>query len=243
MEDRCHCTICGGALREWGRHPADPTGERFGDHHWPIPLPHERMSTMKYMLIDLTTVELTKVVLVADLHRVQAWGKIYKAEGKNLIAPPVEGRGFSKLDKLPLQYLYWNTCGETPPEEYADLIRNCMAKISSMPEDKTDIRELESRLRELYPDGELGLPAAPKASKPRSPAEPGIRPKATSTTGLVWELCDQALTGFEFKGDMTDWKAVRAKANELATENGIVAGTFGVQYGKWKASKLASKPA
>ena len=195
---------------------------------------------MKYMLINTTTVEQTRVLLVANLQRVQAWGKIYKAQGLTLIAPPIEGRGFSKLEKFPLQYLYWNTCGTQPPEDYTELVRNCLARIDAMPEDETDIRELEAKVRELYPD-EGSTSKQEKASRSREPREPGERPKATSTTGMVWVICDEALEAIGFKDELTDWKAVRTKANEKATEAGIVGGTFGVQYGKWKSAKLAGK--
>lgn len=37
----CSCDHCKGAPRLMGRHPADPTGEMFGDHHWPLPMAHE----------------------------------------------------------------------------------------------------------------------------------------------------------------------------------------------------------
>jgi hypothetical protein len=37
----CMCEHCSGAPQAWGRHPADPTGEVFGDHHWPLPMAHE----------------------------------------------------------------------------------------------------------------------------------------------------------------------------------------------------------
>lgn len=39
--EQCDCPVCKGALRQRGRHPADPTGEIFGDNFWPLPYPHE----------------------------------------------------------------------------------------------------------------------------------------------------------------------------------------------------------
>ncbi len=39
--EQCDCPVCNGALRQRGRHPADPTGEIFGDNFWPLPYPHE----------------------------------------------------------------------------------------------------------------------------------------------------------------------------------------------------------
>ena len=43
---KCQCEICKGAFIIWGRHPADPYGEKFGDFHWPLPLPHEKINNM-----------------------------------------------------------------------------------------------------------------------------------------------------------------------------------------------------
>ena len=77
---------------------------------------------MKYMLIDVTTVEATRVLLVATLRQVQLHGRLAQAQGKKVIAPPLEGRGLAKLEKLPLQYLYWSVCQKTPPEEYSELV-------------------------------------------------------------------------------------------------------------------------
>ena len=53
MEYRCHCRICCGVSRKWGCHPADPTGERFGEHHWPLPLPHEGVTPLQSNEISL----------------------------------------------------------------------------------------------------------------------------------------------------------------------------------------------
>ena len=87
-----------GSWRPRGRHPNDPTGEFYGDSHWPLPLPHERGNEMThYMLIDVTTVETSKLLLVGTLRQVQLHGQILKADGRNVIAPPLEGRGLSRL--------------------------------------------------------------------------------------------------------------------------------------------------
>ena len=203
----------------------------------------------KYMIIDVTTPEAVKVLRIAEMANCQLWGRLYQAEGKKVVAPPVEGRGFGKLDRLQLQYLYWGLHQETPPEDYAALVRECLSTIDAMPLDHTDTVWLQGEVDRLAPsvtttaeDGHKPAPKAPKAPKaPTTPADPGGRPKATSTTGLVWDLADTAYATVVTDGAAEpDWKAVRAELARLCAHEGINAGTMGVQYGKWKASKLGA---
>lgn len=205
----------------------------------------------KYMIIDVTTPEAVKVLRVAEMTNCQLWGRLYQAEGKKVVAPPVEGRGFGKLDRLQLQYLYWGLHQETPPEDYAALVRRCLDTIDAMPLDHTDTSWLQGEVDRLAPegtatataqDGATTAPKAPKATKaPTTPADPNGRPKATSTTGLVWDLADTAYATVVIDGAAEpDWKAVRAELARLCSQEGINAGTMGVQYGKWKASKLGA---
>ena len=181
---------------------------------------------MKYMLIDVTNVESTAVIAIATLRPVVLLGKVHAAQGRKVMAPPLEGRSFARLDKLALQYLYWNVCKETPPEEYGELVRNCLAKLNALPEDATPVEDLEHEVARLY----LETPASAPAEKaPREPGAPPPRPKATSTTGRVWEIADRMLAA-----GATDRKAVIAACEA----EGINPSTASTHYGKWKASKL-----
>lgn len=181
---------------------------------------------MKYMLIDVTNVESTAVIAIAALRPVVLLGKVHAAQGRKVIAPPFEGRSFAKLDKLVLQYLYWNVCKETPPDEYGELVRNCLAKLNALPEDATPIEDLEREVARLYPETPV---SAPTEKAPREPGAPPPRPKATSTTGRVWEIADRMR-----EAGSTDRKAVIAACEA----EGINPSTASTQYGKWKASKL-----
>ena len=202
----------------------------------------------KYMIIDVTTPAAIKVLRVAEMTNCQLWGRLYQAEGKKVIAPPVEGRGFGKLELLQLQYLYWSLHQKTPPEDYGALVRGCLATVDAMPLDRTDTVWLQGEVDRLAPsvtttaeDGPKPAPKAPKAPKaPTTPADPNGRPKASSTTGLVWDLADTAYATAVPDGAEPDWKAVRAELARLCSQEGINAGTMGVQYGKWKASKLGA---
>lgn len=184
---------------------------------------------MKYMLIDITTPETTKVLAVAELQPSQLLGKIYQAKGLQVIAPPVEGRGFSKLEKLSLQYLYWNVCQETPPDNYAELINRCLAVIEKMPMDETPIATLQKEVARLYPEGTQFAPAEPKAV--REPGEPSARPKGTSTTGRVWEIADGLFTAAG--NTLPDRKSII----DACVAEGINQATASTQYAKWKKTK------
>lgn len=184
---------------------------------------------MKYMLIDVTTPETTRILLVAHLTEVQLHGKLMQAKGLTVIAPPVEPRGFSKLEKLPLQYLYWNTCQEVPPEDYGELIQRCLAKIETLPVDPRTVIALEAEVARICPQ-ELTPPEQEK----KPPLSKPNRPAGTTTTGLVWEIADRV---FSECGNQFD----RKKVMEECIKEEINPSTAAVQYGRWKRAKEGSE--
>jgi hypothetical protein len=204
--------------------------------------PFAKQEDFLYMLIDVTTVEGTAVIALGTMRRIQLLGRLKQAEGKKVIAPPVEGRGFSKLDRLPLQYLYWNTVKTTPPEDYALLVKNCLEVINQMTPNDEHIPSLEYLVEQL--DKGEGNPVDGTNVEAKEKAI--VRPKGTSVTGIIWTICDEVLTEL-FKGevpaDNEGWKPLRAEAAKRCDAEGFHTGTFGVQYGKWKASKLVVAPA
>ncbi len=219
-----------GDLGGRGCHPCDPTGTIFGSTHWPLRQPHEGGTEMKYMLINVTTPETTSILAVAELQAIQLLGKIHQANGLKVIAPPVEGRGFTKLEKLPLQYLYWNVCKEAPPEDYGELVGRCLQAIERLPMDETQIATLQREVARLYPEG-VGVVASAEPKAPRAAGEPSVRPKGTSTTGRVWEIADSlfAAAGNQFP----DRKAII----DACIAEGINQATASTQYAKWKKTK------
>jgi len=182
---------------------------------------------MKYMLIDITTPETAKVLKIGTLRIVQLFGKIYQAEGRTVIAPPFEGRGFSKVEKLTLQYLYWNTCGETPPDEYAELVLRCKAKLETFPVDATPEVVLEKQVAALAPPPSEERPI----EKKQKSTEPSKRPSGMTTTGLVWDIADKL---FAANGNfMPD----RRKVMDACIAEEINPATAATQYSKWKKAK------
>lgn len=197
---------------------------------------------MQYMIINTTTLEGTRVLKVADSTRAILWGRIYKAEGCEVIAPPLEGRGFSKLTLEQLQYLYWNLTQQPPSSEFAELVRKLVEIVKTISEDETPIATLEAEVARLYPDDA----SAPKAEKKiHVPGEAPERPKATSTTGRVWELADQQFGILHPGNDAStaDWKTIRIGVMDACKVEGINSATAATQYSKWKASKLVTKGA
>lgn len=184
-----------------------------------------------YMLIDVTTVENTRVLRVADLERVQLHGRLYVAQGKKVIAPPLSGRGFSKLDKLPLQYLYWNTCGKEPPEDYGQLVKDCLAVIQEMTPADEPLRGLHDAadgIDILHPPAKV-IVQPPVVIKP---------PKATTTTGIIWQIAAEVLEDL-YNGELpSDWKELRAEVVNRCKREGFNESTISVQYGKWKNTLL-----
>lgn len=238
-----------GDLGGRGRHPSDPTGEFYGDKHWPLPLEHEKgkKTVSKYMLIDVTTVERTTLRMIGSNRQVVLMGQLHKAQGANMIAPPLEGRGFSKFSLSQLQYLYWNSTGKTPVSDYGELVIACLTAFEAMPVSEIPIEELEAEVAKLAPEiDEFKDETTPSkqpvkaAGKKTTPSKPGEAPAATSTTGRVWVIADRVLASCSDITATTDWKPIRGAIIAACESEGINKATAATQYSKYKASKIAA---
>lgn len=189
-----------------------------------------------YMIIDVTLPESTRLLKITDVRRAPLWGAIYKDDGLKVVAPPLAGRGFGQLDKLQLQYFYWNVCQQTPPEAYEDLVVACLAALGKVEKDSSGDEEL---LREIRRRGiDLDTPSvAKKEPVKKSAGDSSARPAGGTTTGLVWELADLAFA--QAGNQMPDRKVVIDAC--LAEE--INPATASTQYAKWAKAKreLGSK--
>lgn len=186
-----------------------------------------------YMLVDTSVT--AKVLLVAPMLEVQLHARMvaHANPGIRLIAPPVEGRSFTKFSPSHLAHLIANL-GATPDEDYAARVQQAAELVSGLTPDPTPLAALQRQADKLHlPPPDLNHPepkpvAAPKPKKERSTEfKDPARPKAGTTTGLVWDMAD----------------ALRAKLGRLPTSKemvadcereGIKAGTVSVQFGKWK---------
>lgn len=206
-----------------------------------------------YMVIRTTNNEHAQILYVADIEIATLLGQLYKAEhpDQKVIAPPLEGRGFAKIELTMLQYVYWNTFGERPPEDYQELIKQCVAHALKIQVTETNPAALRSELLKydvstvISKNGDIvkesnkkasnKIPKEPKAPKqPRQPRTEGEikddRPRAGTTTGLVWDIIDKHFA------KVKEVKALRAAALQECTNEGLNPSTFSVQFGKWRAA-------
>ncbi len=200
---------------------------------------------MNYMLIDLTELEHIQVILVAPLREMALHGRLAKmVGGRTVIGPPVEGRGFSKLSKEQLQYLYWNTCNEAPPEDYAELVKGCLAVIEKIPVDPTPLNKLEATVQRLCPDEVVTLDdEGVKTTKIKRVVNKGSSgentpkgaPNPMSTTGQVWTIANELLAKCA-EGELPDRKLII----DACIEEGINQATASTQYAKWKKYVLSN---
>lgn len=194
-----------------------------------------KSSQTLYMVIDVTNVEQTVIRSVAPCKQATLIGQTYMLEhaGRTCIAPPLEGRGFAKLDKIALQYLFWNTFQLTPNEDYSQLLKDALSHALKIPVDDKELWALES-LKSLATDLSPSNNSEPKA--PRAPKAQGeAAPKKTSTCGLIWLICDSVVL------EVTDIssKEFRAAVMQKCEADGFNKSTVSVQLGKWKESRCS----
>lgn len=191
-----------------------------------------------YVVIDTTTVESSKILYVAEMQASVYWGRILTDKGLKVIAPLLDAKAFSKLEQLPLQYLFWNTFRETPAEDYAQLVQNCLTKALALPVDKTDLRELERDANRAYqhkmaqytPETDDPNALSLAAAAPQQAAS--SRPRAAGATKQVWDIADRMAA--EADGTIPNRQDFIAECVRC----GINASTASTQFSKWKSSHV-----
>jgi hypothetical protein len=194
--------------------------------------------TQLYMVLDVTRNEDTKLRFIAPIKEATLLGQIYALEhpDRKVIAPPMEGRSFAKLDLLQLQWLFWNTFNEKPFDDYQTLVRELLARFQKMEPNSVELASLEATKAQIESTMERSIaPGAPAATrKPRAASSDGT-PKKGSTCDLVWTICEQVLA--DCGGNMQD-PVLRPNIMVRCIEReGINKSTAAVQFSKWRASK------
>ena len=188
---------------------------------------------MNYMLIDTSVT--AKVLLVAPMREVQLHARIVANAnpGIRLIAPPIEGRSFTGLSPSHLMHLLANL-GATPVDDYAARVQQAVEAVSALQPDPTPLAALERTVAKLHlPAPDLNHPEPKPVAAPKPKKEPSTefkdpsRPKAGTTTGLVWDMADALRAKL---GRMPSSKEMIADCDR----EGLKAGTVSVQFGKWK---------
>lgn len=191
---------------------------------------------IQYMLLD-TTNGTARFVLKAPVRHVQLHARIQACQnpGSTYIAPPVEARSFSKLSENQLLHLIYSL-GSAPEGDYANQCQQALALVQGKDPDTLSEEALSREVTRLGApeptlDHERPVKAAEEKPKKEKKHDTSFsnpeRPKAGTTTALVWDLCDAVYA-----------KLGRAPTSKEAfaecEKEGIKAGTFSVQFGKWK---------
>ena len=195
---------------------------------------HFQIDPAQYMLLD-TTNGTALFVLKARLREVQLHARILacKNPGARYIAPPVEGRSFAKLSPNELSHLIYSL-GGAPEGDYAEQVKQAQRLVDARGADDTSKERLEKEAERLgAPEPSLikpekgEVPKPPKEKKHDTSFANPERPKAGTTTALVWELCDELKT-------QLGRTPTSKEAMAVCEKEGIKAGTFSVQFGKWR---------
>lgn len=202
------------------------------------------MKDALYMVVRVTTVETCQILYIAPLENATLLGQLYMAEhpGQKCIAPPLEARGFSKLNTDQLQYLLWNSFGLTPPEDFPSLYKICLENALKIPVTEANASSLRSSLSHyemetvITDKGEIAVQAKTEKVNPELKRKPRSesdviteRPRENSTSALIWSIADKH---FE---NVKDPKALRKLVMAECEKEGINLSTVSVQFGKWKA--------
>lgn len=208
-------------------------------YFWRIKMTKEKLEPILYMVVDVTDIETTKIRFVTNNERAVLLGQIYINEhpGRKCIAPIVEARSFSKLDKLALQYLFWNTFAEKPNEDYAQLLQDCLTHTLKLEVDTSEIGALQALQDLSTTNNPVTVDGVPKAPKVKKEPTANAVPKTTSTCGLVWVLCAKV---YKDSGLSLEDKTLRGLVMAACEEEGVNKSTAAVQWGKWRASVQVS---
>lgn len=190
------------------------------------------MAPKKYMLIETSAEDKTRILAIGTIRTVPLLAKICRATvGGEYIGPPLEGKGFSKVSEMGLKYLYWNTFSLTPPEDYNTLLNACKEAAEGMAVDETPLEVLEAQVRRLYPDDpeETAENANGTPPKAKAKAKPSEAPKKSGVSKRVWDIADEMSS--------TGSIPTRSEVMTKAIAEGINKATAGTQYSRWRAAR------
>lgn len=199
-----------------------------------------------YMIVEKSPPEKATVLLIATGNRAALLGRLLKAQGRDVVAPPLTTTGLESLPIPVLTHLYWNTCREEPPEELPLLLANLLSSIKKMPEDFTNIQSLQKKVDKLTVDANLrSIPSIPSdlLSDPQSIPSSEIgktltqpkpqHPKTSGSCSAVWGIAEKMFK--DNNNQIPDRKLVI----EACEQSGISSSTASTQFWKWKKAKLA----
>lgn len=203
-----------------------------------------------YMIVEKSPPEKATVLLIATGNRAALLGRLLKAQGRDVVAPPLTTTGLESLPIPVLTHLYWNTCREEPPEELPLLLSNLLSSIKKMPEDFTNIQSLQKQVDKLTVDANLrsipqsSLPidllsdpqSTPSSEIGKTLTQPKPKhPKVSGACGAVWDIAEKLFK--DNNNQIPDRKLVI----EACEQASISSSTASTQFWKWKTAKLAAQ--
>lgn len=222
------------AKRRRGRHPADPTGEIFGDTHWPLP---DRYTTMPPSYIALDKEEL---LFIGRGEYGTVWDESVKSTAPEDVVIGFSNslKTYSVLEMGELRTLYRNTTGSKAPKgaSYPELLDLCCALGESVEPYPTPDHLMAAAHKQEVQENSVAPPKKSREKKPKSTSvapRSSKRPKEGSTTARVWDLADEAFA----KDGTLDKKELRSLVLLACEKAGINKSTASVQFGKWWGSK------
>lgn len=215
-----------------GRHPADPTGEVYGDTHWPLPNYYDREPPM-----NVAINRKTMTFIGLGEYRV-VWAKAVEevAPEAIVIGEAASSQTYSKFTDTELKLLYRNTTGlQYEGSDYNALLQSCKAlglKLEPLPTPPGLVRLPNRPVPETSAPTPSKTPVARAKGATPTPS-PSARPKAGTVTGRIWDIADEVAAAMPD----ADHKVQRAEIIRRAVAEGINPATVQVQYNKWKGSK------
>lgn len=213
-----------------GRHPADPTGEVYGDTHWPLPNYYDREPPM-----NVAINRKTMTFIGLGEYRV-VWAKALDevAPEAIVIGEAASSQTYSKFTDAELRLLYRNTTGlQYEGSDYSALLQSCKALGLQLEPLPTPPELVRLPNRPVPETPALTPRKTPVAKVKGATPTPGTRPKPGTVTGRVWDIADEVAAAMPD----ADHKAQRAEIIRRAVAEGINLATVQVQYSKWRGSK------
>ena len=184
---------------------------------------------MNHVAIDRDTLE---ILGVGD-YRALSVLSVVKERPNVTLAYANEHKTYSAFTVAQLQQMYTALCKEHFNGPYLELLQAIRALVLRLAPIPFTEEQLNVAAEKKFGPEKFETPAprkkVPRAVSERKPADASsiARPKAGSTTGRIWEICD------EVSKATRDKKAIKFAVLEIGRKEGINDSTISVQFGKW----------
>jgi hypothetical protein len=203
---------------------------------------------MSYLVIDIDGLRVVKRAV--SLQAASFWADLLCPDVRVKVCPTLAS-SFSGFTEDELVSLADSLGHHLPVQPYGEMLQGIKALVRAMDIDETSLGELARAVQKASPKSDTrmqratalppatfvphaltqgdGSPRAPRSA--RAPSSGKVeRPAAGSTTGRVWEVCDQVHAA---NPGWTNKKDFRVSVINACIKAGINESTAGTQYSKW----------